>query len=953
MSQVITYHHSGKGFWPQLWKKLRTLLAIAKMKEKKQEQRPGPAEKIAAWNISSFHSPSENRVEVKGKHFYSDGKKMFIKGVTYGTFAPDQDGFHFPAVEVMKEDLSLMAANGINAVRTYTVPPMAFLDLAHSLGIRVMVGLPWEQHITFLDDLGRQQSIIQQVRSAVIQCKGHPAIFSYTIGNEIPAGIVRWYGAARIESFLKKLYRQVKEADPGALVTYVNYPTTEFLDLSFLDFHSFNVYLEKKEKLEVYLQRLHNLIGDKPLLLAEIGLDSLRNGVEKQAEVIEWQLSSIFSKGCAGAFVFAWTDEWWRGGHAIDDWDFGLVGRNREPKPALASVKKSFSQVPFHLEEEWPFISVVVCTYNGSATIEDCMKGLMELTYPRFEVIVVNDGSTDHTADIIRKYPVRLISTPNQGLSQARNRGIYESRGEIIAYIDDDAYPDPHWLHYLAYAYANSNHAGIGGPNIVPPEDGPIAQSVANAPGGPVHVLVTDEIAEHIPGCNMSFRKEALLAVGGFDPQYRTAGDDVDLCWRIQLIGYTIGYHPAALVWHHRRNSVKAYWKQQVGYGKAEALLENKWPEKYNEFGHVSWAGRIYGNGLTRPISFQKNKVYHGVWGTAAYQSVYSSSPASFSALFLMPEWNIIMLLLAGISMLGVVWHVLLWAIPVLIVAVTIIVLQAGYSSAQAIRFLRPRTTLLNLKYWSLITFFHIIQPFARLYGRLLYGLTPWRKRGSASGSIGWMFRRKLELHHWSETWRSAEEWLQLIEAQLIESRARVRRGGNYDVWDIQTSCGLLSAARGLLVIEEHGAQKQMLKLRCWTTYSKAGLFFTIIFMALAGMAWWDSSPAISIILAAVSLLLSSRFFFDNALALNEIRQAFASITDEQHVNQKKAQVSENLPAGEDGTYTDKLCKGYPELIGKYIRAGTMIDGTLLNGYIYRNDPKVTDSNESTINKNP
>jgi hypothetical protein len=123
--------------------------------------------------------------------------------------------------------------------------------------------------------------------------------------------------------------------------------------------------------------------------------------------------------------------------------------------------------------------------------------------------------------------------------------------------------------------------------------------------------------------------------------------------------------------------------------------------------------------------------------------------------------------------------------------------------------------------------------------------------------------------------------------------------------------------------------------------------------MALAGMAWWDSSPAISIILAAVSLLLSSRFFFDNALALNEIRQAFASITDEQHVNQKKAQVSENLPAGEDGTYTDKLCKGYPELIGKYIRAGTMIDGTLLNGYIYRNDPKVTDSNESTINKNP
>ncbi len=83
---------------------------------------------------------------------------------------------------------------------------------------------------------------------------------------------------------------------------------------------------------------------------------------------------------------------------------------------------------------------------------------------------------------------------------------MYNAKGEILAYIDDDAYPDPDWLRYLAFAYVTSDHGCIGGPNIAPSDDGFIGTCVANAPGGPVHVLVSDEIAEHVPGCNMSFR---------------------------------------------------------------------------------------------------------------------------------------------------------------------------------------------------------------------------------------------------------------------------------------------------------------------------------------------------------------------------------------------------------------------------------------------------------------
>ena len=84
------------------------------------------------------------------------------------------------------------------------------------------------------------------------------------------------------------------------------------------------------------------------------------------------------------------------------------------------------------------------------------------------------------------------------------------AKGDIIAYIDDDAWPDEHWLDYLVHTFQTTSHVGVGGPNIPPADDERIAACVARAPGGPTHVLIDDNRAEHIPGCNMAFRIEAL-----------------------------------------------------------------------------------------------------------------------------------------------------------------------------------------------------------------------------------------------------------------------------------------------------------------------------------------------------------------------------------------------------------------------------------------------------------
>src|SRR5207253_9662291 len=142
------------------------------------------------------------------------------------------------------------------------------------------------------------------VRAKVRECVGHPALLCYALGNEISAPMARWLGRRKIERYLERLYGAIKAEDPDGLVTYVNYPTTEYLHLPFLDLVCFNVYLETQERLEAYLARLQNIAGDRPLLMGEIGLDSRRNGDYMQADVLDWQIRTIIAAGCAGTFVF-------------------------------------------------------------------------------------------------------------------------------------------------------------------------------------------------------------------------------------------------------------------------------------------------------------------------------------------------------------------------------------------------------------------------------------------------------------------------------------------------------------------------------------------------------------------------------------------------------------------------------------------------------------------------
>jgi len=774
------------------------------------------------------------RPTVRGKFLFVGDEKFYVKGVTYGPFAAGGDGYRSP--ETVERDFGLIARSGLNVVRLYTAPPRWLLDAAFRHGLRVMVGIPWEQHVAFLDRGRRARDIVLRVRHQVRACSGHPAVLCYAAGNEIPASVVRWHGRRRVERFLARLVKAVKREDPGALVTYVNYPSTEYLDIPGIDLFSFNVYLEQANRLDAYLARLHTLAGDRPLLLSEIGLDSRRNGEEQQARTLADQIRTAFLRGAAGAIVFAWTDEWHRGGADILDWDFGLTGRTRSPKPALEAVQRAFRETPFPSDWLWPRISVVVCTFNGARTLRECLWSLRRLEYPNHEVIVVDDGSTDDSATIVREFGFPVISTTNMGLSSARNTGLRAATGDIVAYLDDDAYPDPHWLRYLAATFIATDCVGVGGPNLPPPGDGSIADCVANSPGGPVHVLISDQLAEHIPGCNMAFRKGALEAVGGFDTQFWVAGDDVDVCWRLQDRGWTLGFSPAAVVWHHRRNSVASYWRQQRGYGRAEALLERKWPSRHNSVGHISWAGSVYG-GAIRLVSGRRVRVYQGTWGTAPYQSE-EPAPRVWSALMAMPEWYLVVGSVIGLAALGAFWRPLLLGLPIAVAGLTLPILQAWRRTTRA-QFPSARTAPQRYVRRVITTALHLLQPMARLYGRMTYGLTPWRRHSIGPHAVPVPRRHR----HWREQWRSHESTLQGVEEWLHEAGARVGRGSGYDEWDLEVRAGGLGAARLLMATEEHGGGRQLVRVRWWPRPSWAAIALCIALVAgtaaaAVGGAW-------------------------------------------------------------------------------------------------------------------
>jgi GT2 family glycosyltransferase len=748
------------------------------------------------------------RAEVAGKFLAREGQRLQVQGVTYGPFAANADGQPFPEPGQVADDLRLMRAAEIDSIRTYHVPPEWLLDLADEHGVSVLVDVPWRKHVCFLDCAEARREARDAVRRAAKLAEGHPCVLAHSIGNEISPDIVRWYGPRRVERFLRELMDVAKQADPAGLVTYTSYPPTEYLDLSFLDFATFNVYLHDRDTFRRYLLRLQNLVGDKPLVLGELGMDTIRHGEARQAEFLAGHMTEAWLTGVAGAFAFAWTDDWHTGGHPIHDWAFGITDRQRSPKVAYHALRQVYSAPLASLLRETPRVSVVVCTYNGGRTLDQCLRSLQALDYPDYEVIVVDDGSRDDTREILSRFPdVRAIHQPNLGLSVARNVGLQSADGEVVAYTDSDCFADPAWLSLLVYQMRRSGAAAVGGPNLTPP-DGWSAACVASSPGQPTHVLESDQVAEHVPGCNMAFRRDALLEIHGFDPVYRKAGDDVDVCWRLQQAGYWITFAPGAFVWHHRRQGPRAYLKQQAGYGEAEALLRFKHPDKFNGRGESKWRGMLYGASL-KGLRLSRPAIYRGTFGRGLFQCIYQPGAAHWAMLPSTLEWH----LAVGLVALGSLAWPLGWAVVavMLTLSLTVAVIQACQARLEA----EYEGPLSRLVIAALCYAQPLVRSWAR-YRRRLGRLHP--PRTDIDPPAGAPRRLSLsgvhEAAYWDEEWRERTDLLHGVIASLAK-----RRWGNvidcgWCDWDLKVFCGRWITTEVATTQEDHGSGKRLIRVR-------------------------------------------------------------------------------------------------------------------------------------------
>ncbi len=774
-----------------------------------------------------------SRIRAVAKFFFEGDQKFFVKGVTYGPFKPEADGNYLGKPEQVDVDLALMREGGLNLARIYHAPPRWFLDRCASVGIRVLVTLPWAKHIEFLRDRKTRQEIAEALRIAVSENAGHSAIFGYLVGNEISSTMVRWLGVRRVTEFIERLIQIGRAIDPNVLFSYATYPPTEYLLPQNVDFCCFNVYLHDQRDFERYLLRLQNLTGERPLILGEFGMDTIRHSQEEQAEMLGWHVDSVVKCGLAGTIFFTWTDEWFTGGREISDWAFGIVTRDREPKKSFYTLKEKLgrenSALPHRRLAHAPFVSVIVCSYNGGRTLAACLDSLGKLNYPDYEIVLVDDGSTDDTRDIAEQFPhVRYIYQENHGLSHARNTGAAAAKGEVFAYTDSDCMADVDWLYYLIGTLVSGDYAGVGGPNVTPPAQNWIQACVAAAPGGPSHVLLTDTIAEHIPGCNMAFYRWAFENIGGFDPEYHKAGDDVDFCWRLQQAGCVIAFSPTALVWHHRRFTLRAFLKQQDGYGEAESLLRFKHLIFFGPTGAAKWRGQIYGTPrfswfINRPV------IYHGIFGEGFFQSIYPTPQSEVATYLSSIEWFALTIFLFGLGFFLLPLRI----VPYLMFGGTLCV-ALSYMVRTSIE---PKFDTVHARLLVMILAF--VQPLVRGWSRYFTWLHFKRTPRSViraheylptGGSAIGRLRRRI---FWSEEGRDRHYLLGAIFQLLEEEGWRYSTDTGWNEWDIQIYGNFWWSIALQTVTEYHGGGKCLTRVRLRDRLVTTTVIFNLIALAL------------------------------------------------------------------------------------------------------------------------
>ncbi|OGX08190.1 MAG: hypothetical protein A2Z88_03355 [Omnitrophica WOR_2 bacterium GWA2_47_8] len=213
-------------------------------------------------------------------------------------------------------------------------------------------------------------------------------------------------------------------------------------------------------------------------------------------------------------------------------------------------------------------VSIIVPAYNCSKTIKETLRALVEQPDHPLEIIVVDDGSTDTTSEIIKAFPqVKYIYQNNAGPASARNRGAKESKGEFLFFTDSDCIPEENWVSKALENFKTPDIAVVAGSYSIANE----SELLANCIHQEIryrHQKLMPKFPKSFGSYNFCVRRKVFEKVGGFDQNYRFAsGEDNDLSYKITKAGYRIFFDPSLIVKHFHTSVLEKYLREQYRHG--------------------------------------------------------------------------------------------------------------------------------------------------------------------------------------------------------------------------------------------------------------------------------------------------------------------------------------------------------------------------------------------------
>ena len=231
------------------------------------------------------------------------------------------------------------------------------------------------------------------------------------------------------------------------------------------------------------------------------------------------------------------------------------------------------------IDDTIPFVSVIIPVLNGERTIRECVVSLLKMDYPPDcrEILVVDNGSTDSTAEIVKSFPVRYLQEERRGVSYARNLGIEASKGEILVFTDADCIATTGWLRELVQGFESEEVGVVVGETVsYPPKTLAERYRATHKPRQQGHALNYPDSPWFAPS-NAAFRRKVFNQIGLFDPQFPRVSS-IDFGWRIFQSGnIKLIYRPKAVVFHRHRLTTWDLFKQYQGYGYGQATLLRKY----------------------------------------------------------------------------------------------------------------------------------------------------------------------------------------------------------------------------------------------------------------------------------------------------------------------------------------------------------------------------------------